>query len=142
MTGETFAGVVAANWKHTTGFLVVGREPCIRIGEDEIRHVQRRLKLIHLEDVARLQPEDSWFMAVIVCRGDDLSELSKWAGSTDATRVHFYLHADADATQLAPWRDAGFPLSRIDHGFTSWRDLHKALGWDLNVQVYDDHTRS
>lgn len=137
-----FAAVVAENWRLTTGYLVVGREPCITIARDEQRHVRRRLILHALEEVDTLKPSGSWFMAAIVCLGDDLSDLSAWAGQYDATRIHLYLHADAKTEQLVPWRSAGLPLDRVDQGFTTWGSLHKVLGWDLNVRVYDDHRPS
>ena len=139
MNPPEFASVVAKSWTKTTGFIVTGHEPCISIGHDEVRHVKRRLVPIGLDDVVRLRPTGSWFMAVIVCPGDDLGALARWAMGKDASRVHFYLHANARPRLLAPWRDAGLPLDHVDEGITSWGRLHKILGWDLNVQVYDDH---
>lgn len=139
MSQPDFASVVAKSWMKTTGFIVSSREPCISIGRDEVRHVKRRLVPVHLEDVPRLRPTGSWFMAVIVCPGDDLEGVARWAKGKDAERVHFYLHANARAAQLAPWQDAGLPLDHVDEGILSWGSLHKMLGWDLNVQVYDDH---
>lgn len=139
MNPADFASVVAKNWRKTTGYIVTGHEPCITIGRDEMRHVERRLIVAGLGDVHRLRPGSSWFMAVIVCAGDDLAGLARWAQGRDPHRVHFYLHAGAHARQLAPWRDAGLPLDHVDEGIRSWGSLHKVLGWDLNVQVYDDH---
>jgi len=139
MSAPDFAAVVAKNWRKTTGYIVAAREPCIAIGRDEVRNVERRLVLVDLGRVSRLRPRGSWFMAVVVCPGDDLEDLARWARGVEAERVHFYLHADASPQQLAPWRDAGLPLDRVSGGFRSWRALHKVLGWDLNVQVYDDH---
>jgi hypothetical protein len=139
MNPPDFASVVAENWRKTTGYLVAGHEPCIQIGQDEVRHVRRRLVIVDLAAIENVQPEGSWFMAVIVCRGDDLSGLAAWAARFDVSRIHFYLHTKADTAQLVPWRDAGLPLDRIDEGHSSWRSLHKVLGWDLNVRVYDDH---
>lgn len=134
-----FARVVGANWSKTTGYLVAGSDPCLAVRGDELRNVRRRLLPVHLSAVARLEPEGSWFMGVLVCRGDDLSGLSLWAQGRDHRRVHFYLHARARAMQLSPWRDAGLPLLHVDRGFKDWTSLHKILGWDLNLQVYADH---
>lgn len=139
MKPPDFSKVVAANWKDTTAYLVAGHQPCIKIGKDELHFVKRRMVFVDLAMIRTIEPEESWFMGVIVCPGDDLVPLSKWAMDQEAERVHFYLHEDADTRLLVPWRDAGLPLIRVDHGFTSWRSLHKVLGWDLNVQVYDDH---
>lgn len=134
-----FASIVGKHWRRTTGYVVTGHEPCISIGSDEIRHVERRLVHVRLAGVRSLRPTASWFMAVLVCPGDDLTGLAQWATAVDAERVHFYLHARARAAQLAPWRDAGHPLESVEEGIRSWAALHKVLGWDLNLQVYDDH---
>lgn len=139
MNRPDFASVVAKNWRKTTGYIVTDREPCVTIGRDEVRHVERRLVPVGLDEVTGLRPGPSWFMAVIVCPADDLEGLARWARGRDANRVHFYLHAGAHPRQLAPWRDAGLPLDHVDEGLRSWTSLHKLLGWDLNVQVYDDH---
>lgn len=139
MNAPDFASVVAKNWAKTTGFIATATEPCITIGRDEVRHVKRRLVPVNLGELAGLQPTGSWFMAVVVCPDDDLGGLARWAKGKDAGRVHFYLHANARPRQLAPWRDAGLPLDHIDEGIRSWGQLHKVLGWDLNMQVYDDH---
>ncbi|MBW3582043.1 MAG: hypothetical protein KY455_02995 [Euryarchaeota archaeon] len=134
-----FAAVVRRHWKDTAGYLVAGREPCIKIARDEVRLVKRRLTFVGHEGLSDLRPEGSWFMAVVVCTDDGLDRIAEWAHDNDAKRIHFYLHADADAAQLMPWRDAGLPLDHITEGITSWRGLHKLLGMDLNMQVYDDH---
>jgi hypothetical protein len=139
MNPPDFASVVAKHWKETTAYIVTGREPCVSIGRDEVLHVERRLVPVAWDEVARLRPGRSWLMAVILCPGDDVEGLARWAASKDATRVHFYLHARAHLKQLAPWRDAGLPLDHVDDGVRSWGALHKVLGWDLNMQVYDDH---
>lgn len=136
---DGFAAVVARHWKDTAGYLVTGREPCISIAKAEVRHVRRRLKQVAHADLGDVDPPASWFMAVLVCAGDDLAPLAAWAKGREVGRIHFYLHAEAKALQLAPWRDAGFPLDRVDEGFTSWTTLHRRLGFDLNARVYEDH---
>lgn len=139
MISDDFVAVVRRAWPKTAGFLVAGEPPCIPIVRDEIRHVRRRLSFVSLEDVESVTVSGSWFMAVIVCPGDDLTGLARWATGHDVHRVHFYLHADTPKRRLAPWRDAGHPLTHVDDRITSWKNLHKVLGWDLNVQVYTDH---
>lgn len=134
-----FAAVVRAHWPETTGYVVAGSPPCIQIGEDEVANVRRRLEFVHLADVSTLVPDGSWFMAVIVCPGDDLAALAAWAQDREVGRVYFYLHADADGSALAPWQAAGLPTDRVDDGFRSWGPLHKVMGLDLNRQVYEDH---
>lgn len=134
-----FSAIVRRSWRKTAGFLVAGEPPCIPIAQDEIRFVKRRLSFVPLQEVQSIAVEGSWFMAVIVCPEDDLTGLARWAAGRDARRVHFYLHADTSNKRLAPWRDAGRPLTHVDDGITSWKNLHKTLGWDLNVQVYEDH---
>lgn len=134
-----FAAVVRANWKTTQGFVVAGEPPCIEIGRDEVKNVRRRLAFVRLADAPTLEPTGSWFMAVIVCPGDDLTALAAWARDKDVRRVYFYLHADADGPVLTPWQAAGLPTDRVDAGFRSWGPLHKVMGLDLNRQVFEDH---
>lgn len=134
-----FAAVVRRHWRETTGYLVADREPCITVAHDEIRHVKRRFEFVALENVPALTPLGSWFMGVIVCPDDDLTGLAQWAQKNDASRVHFYFHKDTHLRQLTPWQEAGLSLDNIESEITSWRALHKLLGWDLNLQVYDDH---
>lgn len=134
-----FSAVVRRHWKDTTGYLVAGAQPCIQVAHDEIRHVQRRFVFVDATSIYGLEPEGSWFMGIIVCKGDELDALAEWARDHEAERVHFYLHKDADPAQLTPWRDAGLPLGKVEQDLSSWRDLHKVLGWDLNIQVWEDH---
>ncbi len=135
---EDFARVVRENWPKTVGYLVAGEPPCIQIRDDEIQHVHRRLVPIGLASVEDVKASGSWFMAVIVCPGDDLSGLAAWAAGQDARRIYFYLYADADASQLRPMATHGIPIHHFSDGHNDWTDLHKVLGWDLNVLVYDD----
>lgn len=136
---DDWTSVVRKEWRHLTAYIVSSRHPsCVRMAQDEVRFIDRRMTHAHLDQILSLSPGPHWFMAVIVCPGDDLSQLASWAIGREAERVHFYLHKESKPVQLTPWRDAGLPLSRISTGWTTWGPLHKELGLDLNDQVYGD----
>lgn len=134
-----YAEVVRAHHEKTVGYLVASREPCIRIRDDEVASVRRRLVPLSPEDVAELEPPDSWIMAVVLCPGDDASVIARWLGKRrDPARVWFFAHpgVDLDAA-LAPLRAAGHALAQVDT-VRSWRELHPLFGHALNDQVYAD----
>lgn len=137
---DDWTSVVRANWRKVKAYVVSGRHPsCLRMAKDEVEHIDRVMGHVPLDAVAGLEPAEHWFMAVIVCPGDDLHALAAWAQGRDADRVHFYLHRDAVATALVPWRDAGHPLNRIEEErFTAYGRMHAKLGLDLSDQVYGD----
>jgi len=132
--------VVRSNWRKVTAYVVSGKHPsCLRMARDEVEHIDRVMRHVPLDHVADLRPRKHWFMAVIVCPGDDLGGLADWARDKDADRVHFYLHRNTDAAALAPWRDAGHPLDRIEEErFTAYGRMHTKMGLDLSDQVYGD----
>lgn len=137
---DDWTRIVRANWKKVTAYIVSSAHPsCIKMAADEVQHINRVMLHVPLGEVTKLKLPRHWFMAVIVCPGDDLAGLAQWAKEQDATRVHFYLHKAAEAQVLAPWRDAGLPLSRIEEQrFTSYGPMHGKLGLALSDQVYGD----
>jgi len=131
---------VRTHWRQVTAYIVSSSHPsCIRMAADEVAHIERNMVHVELTQIARLKPARHWFMAVLVCPGDDLAGLAQWAKGREATRVHFYFHKETDTQALAPWRDAGLPLSRVaEERYTKFGPLHKQLGLDLSDQVYGD----
>ncbi len=137
---DDWTHVVRAHWPKLTAYIVSSAHPsCVKMAKDEIAHIERVMEHVPLADIAALRPRKHWFMAVIVCPGDDLSGLAKWAKKHDAQRVHFYFHRDAKKTLLAPWRDAGHSLARVEQEqFATYGRMHAKLGLALNDQVYGD----
>lgn len=137
---DDWTRIVRANWRRLTAYIVSSTRPsCLKMAQDEVRFIDRVMEHVPLDDVHRLAPATHWFMAVIVCPGDDLTGLARWAKGKDADQVHFYLHKDTDTQALAPWRDAGHSLSRVEEErFASYGRMHAKLGLDLNDQVYGD----
>lgn len=135
--------VVAAHWRKTQAFLLAFREPCIGIVRDELAAIKKNRVLVGL-DASRLDawtPGDSWFLAVILCPGDDITALVAWLGDhqADATRVHFYAHPDTDAfAALRPWAEAALGQPAVDEDVDSWERLHKRFGNDLSVRILAD----
>lgn len=137
---DDWTAIVRAHWRQVTAYIVSSHHPsCIRMAKDEVTHIQRVMQWIALDGIAALRPARRWFMAVIICPGDDLAPLAKWAKGRAADRIHFYLHADADPQQLAPWRDAGLPLDHVEEQrFRSFGPMHARLGLALSDRVYGD----
>lgn len=137
---DDWTRIVRAKWRNVRAYIVSGAHPpCIKMAKDEIAHVDRVMTHVLLEDVRGLMPGKHWFMAVVLCPGDDLHGLAEWAKGQDASRIHFYLHKDTSAQALAPWRHAGLPLSRIEEErFSAYGRMHARLGLDLSDQVYGD----
>jgi hypothetical protein len=131
---------VVANHSHSTlAFIVNRNQPnCLTMAADEVEHIDRWMQQILLADLPVTIP-DSWFMAVILCPGDDLRPLAAWMTRHGADRVRFYLHRDARTEQLAPIRDAGHDLRHVrPERYTAYGPLHKRLGLDLSDQIYED----
>lgn len=136
---DDWTHVVRAQWREVAAYIVSSAHPtCLKMAKDEVAFIRRNMRQVLLDRVPALEPGPHWFMAVVLCPGDALEPLVRWARGVDARRVHFYLHADAEARLLAPWRDAGLPLSRISQGFRAYGPLHQELGLDLSDQVYAD----
>lgn len=137
---DDWTRVVQANWKKVTAFIVSSAHPsCVKMAADEVSAIDRVMQHVALAGIRALKPPRHWFMAVIVCPGDDLTALAAWARGQDAQRIHFYLHKDASVKSLTTWRDAGLPLTRIEEErFTAYGRMHKKLGLDLSDQVYVD----
>ncbi len=140
--------IVREHWQEAQCFIVAEREPCIGIAGDEVGNIgdNRRIIAGPADALAAWQPPASWFIAVIVCPGDDTLTLTNHVRRRgfDPARVHFYLHAEGTAESLKAWRDAGLPLDRVDdrapngRPFTDWTSLHKALGLHFNLQILRD----
>lgn len=131
--------VVKAYWRQTKGYVLASRQPCIRIRDDEVKHINRVLVAQHPDDLASLELPKSWIMAVLLCPGDSTADLAAWARKhrIQPGRVWFFLHPDTDPEALRPWRDVGFRTDQV--AFTStWEDLHPLFGLALNDQVYAD----
>lgn len=128
------------HWKEAQLLLIAKRQPCIKIRDDELSNIDRVMRAAIPEDLQKWKLPKSWFVAVLICKGDDTEDLAQTVQrlGLDAQRFHFYLHADASVAALKAWADAGLPLDRVDDGVKDWATLHKLLGIDFNVQIVDD----
>ena len=137
---DDWTRIVQSSWKKVTAYIVSSAHPsCVKMASDEVSEINRVMQHVALADIHAVKPPRHWFMAVIVCPGDNLSGMAAWASDKDARRIHFYLHKGASAKSLAIWRDAGLPLTRIEEErFTVYGRMHKKLGLDLSDQVYAD----
>ena len=134
---------VATHWRDTTAYLLSLREPCITIQRDELRVVQANRVLVGLDAKAlnAWKPTKSWFMAVLLCPGDDLEPLAVWVERTgaDPARIHFYVHREQDVQGfMRVWHAAGFPTDAVDSGIEDWRRFHRLFGLHLSTRILLD----
>lgn len=136
---EDWTTVVRKHAHSTLAIIVSARHPsCLKMAADEVKFINRWMTHAAVDDLPGQLP-DSWFMAVIVCPGDDLSLLAEWMTVHGANRVRFYLHRDAETALLGPIRDAGRDLRHVrPEKYTSHGKLHKRMGLDLSDQIYED----
>lgn len=140
--------IVRENWHRAQCFILAQREPCIAIRDDELRNIgDNRFLMGGLpDDLHAWDRPISWFLAVVVCAGDDTGAIARHVADhgLDARRVHFYLHEGASFQALAAWRDAGLPLDQVydttrgGQPIRAWRDLHQLLGLHFNMQIIED----
>ena len=135
---------VAANWRNTTAYLLSLQEPCITIQQDELRAIRTNRVLVGLDARAlkTWKPgKRSWFMAVLLCPGDDLRPLIDWVQRTgaDPGRIHFYVHRENDLPQfMQVWYEAGYPTEAADAGVNDWKQFHRLFGLHLSNQILID----
>lgn len=140
--------VVREHWHEAECFLVAARPTCIDIRDDEVGAIDRLLHGGSPDDLDAWIRPASWFVAVLLCPGDDTAALVRATErlGLDARRFHFYLHAEASFDALRAWADAGLPLDRVDDAgpggtpITDWKALHRLLGLHFNVQILADFT--
>jgi hypothetical protein len=140
--------IVRKHWHEAQCFIIAEQEPCVTLAEDEVGNIGTNRQLISgtAANLLDWNPPKSWYIAVVVCRGDDTTTLvqSVRQAKLDPSRIHFYIHADGDSRSLIAWRDAGFPLDRVDdktpdgRPIHDWKDLHKGLGLHFNSQIVMD----
>lgn len=140
--------IVRRHWRRSQAFILALRRPCIEIRDEELLHVggNRLLAGGTLEDLAAWRRPASWFIAVVVCAGDDTDGIADHVNrhGLDPSRVHFYLHEEASPQALAAWHAAGLPLERVSDStqggkpITDWASLHKVLGLHFNNQIVQD----
>ena len=137
--------IVDANWRHTTAYLLALGEPCITIRNNELQAVKANRVLIGMSG-ANLEgwtPPKSWFMAVILCAGDDMQPLIDWATKhgVDESRIHFYVNQESDlGAFMTQWHEAGFETDGADSSITTWKELHHLFGLHLSNRILMDAT--
>lgn len=140
------SAIVRKHWHEAECFIIAQSDPCIQIRDDETGNLDRYVHGGFPDDLEAWTRPAIWFVAVVVCPGDDLAELTHYVveNDWDASRFHFYLHPDTSWTTLQPWADAGLPLDRVDtkgkNGapLTSSGALNAAMGLHFNLQILHD----
>lgn len=134
-----YASVVRANWAKTRGYLLAGREPCIRMRDEEVGNVRRVLLAVHPDDLSSIKLSRSWILGVILCPGDSSAAVAEWVKTRRAlpSRVWFFLHPDTDLAALRDWKAAGYATDQVDV-VASWQEIHPLFGAALSDQVYAD----
>ena len=138
--------IVRAHWRRAECFLIAQNDPCISIRDDEIALLDRHVHGGFPADLQAWRRPPIWFVAVVVCPDDDLTDLTRFVveQAWDPRRFHFYLHADTDPEVMRPWAEAGLPLDRVDTEGKQGRPLVDAgtlnalLGLHFNLQILRD----
>lgn len=137
-----YPDVVRTHHRKTAGYLLATHPACREVVGEELERVARNLKPIEPEGLARFRPAGSWFLAVLLCPGDDTEAIAAWASRLkleDLERVRFYLHPKADLeTAMDAWLKAGLelPPAVVVRDFAAF---HKVFGKHLNDRVWQDH---
>ncbi len=133
-----WTGVVVAHKHDCKAFIVSSHHPsCLKMARDEVKHINRWMEARTFDDLPDVP--DSWFMAVIVCPGDDLTPLAAWMSTHGGERVRFYLHPGADTAALTPIRTQGHDLRHVrPERYATYGAMHQRLGQDLSDQIYED----
>jgi len=136
---EDWTSVVSAHKHACKAFIVSSHNPsCLKMAKDEVAHIRRWMESRTVDDLPDKVPE-SWFMAVVVCPGDDLGPLATWMSTHGGDRVRFYLHAASDPSSLRPIQAAGHELRHVrPERYPAYGPMHKRLGLDLSDQIYED----
>lgn len=134
---------VLRHWEDTTAYLLGFRKPCIDIRDAELREIRDHRVVVSLDarELTTWKPPKSWFMAVLLCPGDDLKPLLDWIKKrgVDANRIHLYVHRHQDVDEFATaWEEAGHSAYNLDSNINSWHDLHQLLGNHLSIRIYQD----
>lgn len=136
-----FAAIVGAHHREARAFLLATSEHCAEVRDREVEVVRRNLEVVDPAALLDLEPEGSWVLAVLVCPGDTVEAVARWAAELPAEalqRVLIYLRTDVDTVAaLAPWYAADLP-NPYTADFTDWAGFHKQFGADFNNQVYRD----
>lgn len=138
--------IVRTHWREAECFIIAQRDPCINIRDDEAGNLDRYVHGGFPDDLMAWIRPRIWFVAVVVCPGDDLRTLTRFVADHgwDAARFHFYLHPQASVQTLQPWADAGLPLDRVDtegrNGapIDSAGNLNAVMGLHFNLQILRD----
>ncbi len=137
---EDFGTVVGQHWASSIAYLQASRQPCIKIRDDEVGKIgdNRNLVAIGPGDLDQIDRSRTWVLGVILCPGDNASEVTSWVRKhrVNPGHVWFFLHSNTDMAALQPWADAGYPTNQVDF-VADWAELHPVLGLYLSDYIYE-----
>jgi hypothetical protein len=139
--GKTpYVRIVGKNWRRTVGYVVASSGLCRTVQEKYVSSIDRNVVGHSLHDLD-FEPAQSWIMAVIVCPGDDLSGVTKWAmnnGAMNLDRMVFFFAKGVDVVKaLQPWHSEGL-ADPYTSEFEDYKDFTKQFGRALNDRVFTD----
>lgn len=136
-----FSEVVRDHHQEALGYILASSGECLGIRREEIEVVNRNLRALDPEDLSGLDPEEPWFLGVLLCPGDGTQEVASFVADQppeDRHRVHFYVHPDVDLVDaFRSWYAAGLadPATSEVEDFPTF---HTRFGRHFNLQVYED----
>jgi len=130
--------------KQTICYVLAQQGNCLDLAIGRVKAVTgRSMQLLDGATFPRDLPY-SWMLAVVICPGDDTTQLGSWASRLsppDLARIRFYEPHELEETAdriYEGWTNKGLPdpwRIRV-HGF---KELNRVLGGDLNVRILEDH---
>lgn len=133
---------VRPHLKQTTGYVLARAGDCLDLQRREVGLKNRPFfKPLKPGELHALKLPRSWFLAVLLCPGDDTRELAAWVRAlpaADRRRIRFYYYTGTRAAQaLAQWYGAGLGPVRDDE-IDGWIRFHHKFGAHHAIQVYED----
>lgn len=109
--------VVAAHKHDTVLHVVAGRRPCatwlarVRAAFPAPKRgaYGRRVQCAGFDAANGIDTATSWALVILLCPGDDLAPVAKWAGrlpNNQLRRIRILLHPSAQDAQLEAWNNA------------------------------------
>lgn len=140
--------VVRRHVADTVGYVVAESGKCLEVQTQELkppvgRVPGRDFQPLRPAELARIRLPASWFMAIVLCPGENLSAYARWyanLSAKDRHRVVFFFHPAfaVDGSDQA-WGDAEVPPPRTQRFNGSWEDFHRLYGRRHSDQVFEDH---
>ena len=118
-------------------------KPCAKIRDEEIRRIGTNRQYVALtpKGLATQQLPPSWAAAIILCPGDNIDDVARWAAglsAPDRLRIQFYAIGKLNvANVMERWAELGLGKHFV-LPVTSFREFHPDFGLFTSLWTYED----